>query len=279
MSNYAVFDDDLDLHDTLLTVDELISKYKTLYKTHQIYWNPDTVKTRAWSFILYPDSAPENWLDILNDRHVPFCISPFHDKDVKADGSPKKGHYHVLYISDGPAYFKSCLAFMHMVGGVRLEPVHSLRGSVRYHLHLDDPKKFPYKQEDMICLAGFDPSEFLAISDIQMEDVSRSMTEYVLSHGIGEYRDFASVCLNRNRYWYKILTEHHPRHFQFLINSLRHSGNFSFITFLCFIKPLVSAEFYEQLEDLYSTFMSERIAESVGEPIKLNTSKKEVPDE
>lgn len=278
MSNYSVFNDDLDLHDTLLSVDELICKYENLYKEHKIYWNPKTIKTRAWSFILYPESAPENWLEILNSFHCPFCISPLHDKDIKSDGSPKKAHYHVIYISEGPCFFKTCLVFMQLIGGIRLEPVHSLRGSVRYHIHLDEPNKYHYMQEDIICLAGFDPSDFFEISEVQIEQTSRAMTEYILSHGIDEYRDFSAVCLSKNHFWYKILTERHQRHFQFLITSLRHSAAFSFVSFLSFIKPLVSADFYSDLEDLYSVFMSENIAKDLDSSKKIDSSKKECPD-
>lgn len=279
MSTYSVFNDDLDLHDTLLSVDELIIKYESLYKEHKIYWNPKTIKTRAWSFILYPESAPENWLEILNSFHCPFCISPLHDKDIKADGNPKKAHYHIIYISEGPCFFKTCLVFMQLIGGIRLEPVHSLRGSVRYHIHLDDSSKFQYDKEDIICLAGFDPSDFFEISEVQIEQTSRAMTEYVLSHGICEYSDFSAICLQKNHFWYKILTERHQRHFQFLINSLRHSYFFSFVSFLSFVKPLVSADFYSDLEDLYSVFMSENIAKDVDSANKINTSKKEVPEQ
>lgn len=279
MSNYSVFNDDLDLHDSLLSVEELILKYETLYKNHSIYWNPKTIKTRAWSFILYPESAPENWLEILNSLHCPFCISPLHDKDIKPDGTPKKAHYHVIYISEGPCHFKTCLVFMNLIGGIRLEPVHSLRGAVRYHIHLDDSEKFQYDKDDIINLAGFDPSDFFEVSELQIESASKAMTEYILSHCIDEYSEFSAVCLSKNRFWYKILTERHQRHFQFLITSLRHMGGFSFISFLMFIKPLVSDEFYSDLEDLYSVFCNDRLSQNIDSSSKINSSEKEEPEE
>lgn len=276
MSNYSVTYTDSDLQETLLSIDELILRYEELYKNKQIYWNPKTIKTRAWSFFLYPDSASENWLDILHSFKCPFCISPLHDKDIKPDGTPKKPHYHIIYISEGPCYFKTCLVFMHQLGGVFLEPVHSLRGAVRYHIHMDDPQKYPYNRDDIICTAGFDPSEFFEISEIEITNTSKAMSEYILSHGIDEYNDFVSVCLGRNGFWYKILTERQGRHFENLIHSLRYSGTTSFVSFLCFIKPLVSPEFYMEIEDLYSVFRSSLHEEAEK---KIHNSKKEEPEE
>ncbi len=276
MSNYSVTYTDSDLQETLLSVDELILKYETLYKKSKIYWNPKTVKTRAWSFFVYPDSAPENWLEILEERKVSFCISPLHDKDVNKDGSPKKPHYHVIYICEGPCTFKSALVFMHMVSGCFLEPVHSLRGSVRYLVHKDSPAKHRYSEEDIITFCGFDYSEFFEMSEIQITDTSKAMTDFILSHGVTEYSDFAGVCASVNPYWYKILTEYQNRHFYALISSMKTAHNFSFLNFLYFIKPLVDEEFSHTLEVLYKTFMEEHIH---LKDLKYKAENKEEPEE
>ena len=58
-------------------------------------------RTRSWSFVLYEDSAPDNWRDILDDMHIEWIESPWHDKDVNANGEPKKKHKHILLIFPG----------------------------------------------------------------------------------------------------------------------------------------------------------------------------------
>ena len=58
-------------------------------------------RKRNWVFVLYPDSAPENWREQLRDMLVPGFISPLHDKDVNADGTPKKPHWHVILTFKG----------------------------------------------------------------------------------------------------------------------------------------------------------------------------------
>ena len=54
------------------------------------------VKKKYWAFVLYLESAPSNWKEILQLRGIPVCISPYHDKDVNPDGTPKKPHYHII---------------------------------------------------------------------------------------------------------------------------------------------------------------------------------------
>ena len=64
------------------------------------------VKKRNWAFVLYPESAPDNWKDMLQETGLPCSISPLHDKDVDPDGNPKKAHYHIIVCYNGPTSFK-----------------------------------------------------------------------------------------------------------------------------------------------------------------------------
>ena len=51
--------------------------------------SPD-VRARAWTFIVYPESAPENWRDVLDGFHLQWACSPIHDRDVNATGNRKR---------------------------------------------------------------------------------------------------------------------------------------------------------------------------------------------
>ena len=48
------------------------------------------VKGRDWTFIVYPESAPKAWREILDDTHLRWVESPLHDRDVNPDGEIKK---------------------------------------------------------------------------------------------------------------------------------------------------------------------------------------------
>lgn len=53
-----------------------------------------------WLFEFYPDSAPENWREIINSWLVDCLVSPLHDSDVNEDGTPKKPHWHgILFLT------------------------------------------------------------------------------------------------------------------------------------------------------------------------------------
>ena len=67
--------------------------------------NKKDVRARTWTFILYPESAPENWRDILDGYHIPWVESPLHDRDVNPDGTVKKAHRHIILLCAGK---KSC---------------------------------------------------------------------------------------------------------------------------------------------------------------------------
>ena len=63
-------------------------------------------KKRNWGAVIYPESLPKNWLEILAETGLQIAISPLHDKDLEADGqTPKKAHYHIIFIYSGPTSF------------------------------------------------------------------------------------------------------------------------------------------------------------------------------
>ena len=40
--------------------------------------------------MVYPESAPENWREILDETRMRWIESPLHDRDINPDGTPKK---------------------------------------------------------------------------------------------------------------------------------------------------------------------------------------------
>ncbi|MFG0935061.1 Rep family protein, partial [Staphylococcus sp. 231237_7MaSpsaltlick] len=55
----------------------------------------NTDKARYFTFLLYPESIPENWEMKLELMGIPMAISPLHDKDKSnVEGQEyKKAHY------------------------------------------------------------------------------------------------------------------------------------------------------------------------------------------
>ena len=64
-------------------------------------------KKRNWAFVLYPESAPEDWKEQLQLAGLQCAISPLHDKDLNADGTPKKAHYHIILVYGNPTTYNN----------------------------------------------------------------------------------------------------------------------------------------------------------------------------
>ena len=114
-------------------------------------------RTRNFATVVYPDSAPADWKEKLDQLHVAAFISPLHDKDVNPNGELKKAHYHVLVMFEGPKdYDTQVKPIFDEIGAVGREIVNSARGYARYLCHLDNPEKATYSPSEALCMGGAD---------------------------------------------------------------------------------------------------------------------------
>lgn len=113
-------------------------------------------RTRTYATIIYTESAPTNWKDMLQDEHIPCHISPLHDKDTTEDGTPKKPHYHIMLMFDSVKTRQQAEKIFRKIGGVGIEPVNSPRAYARYLCHLDNPEKAQYPIEEVVSYGGAD---------------------------------------------------------------------------------------------------------------------------
>lgn len=116
---------------------------------------------RNFTTIVYPDSAPEGWQNILAENCIPCFISPLHDKDLNPEpengaDSLKKAHWHVLFAFDSLRSEDQVKSVISLVNGVGMQVVHSLRSCARYLCHLDNPDKAQYSVSDVVCIGGLD---------------------------------------------------------------------------------------------------------------------------
>ncbi len=118
-------------------------------------------KSREWWCVVYPDSAPSNWRELVQETFLEAYISPLHDKDKNPDGTPKKPHYHVVLAWSGPTTFSNAKNIMGEFKGV-IQPkvIGSLRGVCR-----GTPKKPHYH----VVLAWSGPTTFSNAKNIMGE--------------------------------------------------------------------------------------------------------------
>lgn len=121
-------------------------------------------RTNKWAFLIYQESAPKDYLDILEELHVPFVLSPWHDKDVnRSTGEFKKSHKHgALFFETLKSYSQvSELLQDKLNSPSHIEVVMSPKGMFDYFTHAENPDKTPYNIEDMESGAGFELDKFL----------------------------------------------------------------------------------------------------------------------
>lgn len=114
---------------------------------------------RNWAIVVYPESLPENWKEIIKSE--PVAISPLHDKDVTAEGELKKPHYHLVLSYNGNKSFEQIDEIARLLHAPIPERINSLTGSVRYLTHMDDPNKYQYDSSDIQVFGGFDLESIL----------------------------------------------------------------------------------------------------------------------
>lgn len=163
-------------------------------------------RKRNFATVVYPESAPDNWLDILSDLHIPSFVSPLHDMDTNPDGEIKKAHYHVMIMFDSVKTVDQAKDIFQKIGGVGMEDIQSQRGYARYLCHLDNPEKYQYNSEDVKCLCGADYNDVISLVTDKYTAI-REMLEFCKQNGVVSFSDlleYASV----NRYdWFRCLCD------------------------------------------------------------------------
>lgn len=163
-------------------------------------------RKRNFATVVYPDSAPENWREILAGYFVPAFVSPLHDKDVNATGDPKKAHHHVMVMFEGKKSDDQVKTLFDSIGGVGLERVESLRGYARYLCHLDNPEKAQYNPSDVVSMNGSDYSYTIGIVADKYKAV-REMISFCKANQIVSYAELLEYASAEQDTWFRILCD------------------------------------------------------------------------
>jgi len=166
-------------------------------------------RTRNWVFILYPESAPLNWRDVLDGEHIRWIESPLHDRDInETDGEVKKSHYHVLLMFESVKDFSQVKDITDKVNAAVPIKCNGTRGMVRYFAHLDNLEKFQYDKNGIVGHGGADVAEFLKPTLGERYVFIWEMREYVRKNDILEFCDlFDYAAENRFEDWFPLLCD------------------------------------------------------------------------
>lgn len=149
---------------------------------------------RSWAFVIYPESLPENWKEIIVETGLPMALSPLHDKDINPTGEEKKAHYHVICYYENATTFnnvkQNVTAKLNGTIPIKLE---SMRGMYRYHLHLDNPEKYQYDDRDRTFFNGFDIDFASKLTRTEINKLIREIHSFINNNSIVEYIDLLDI--------------------------------------------------------------------------------------
>lgn len=161
-------------------------------------------RTRNFTTIFYPESAPENWRDILSELCVPCIVSPLHDKDKNPDGTLKKSHWHAMFMYSAPKTLEQAKEAAERINGVGIEVVKDTRSMARYFCHLDNPSKAQYCTDDVLVFGGVDYLEIIASASDKYRAIAE-MEEFCDEQGIDSYRDLCRYARKERPDWHRLL--------------------------------------------------------------------------
>lgn len=161
-------------------------------------------RTRNFTTVFYPESAPENWREILSELCVPCVVSPLHDQDKNPDGEPKKPHWHVMLMFSGKKSIKQVQDIISKFGGVGCQPVQDTRSMARYFCHLDNPSKAHYSVDDVQQFGGVDYLDLIASSSDKFKAIAE-MEDWCDDNNIVSYRDLCRYARRERPDWHRLL--------------------------------------------------------------------------
>lgn len=184
-------------------------------------------------FIVYPDSAPANWIDLLREEHVPFVVSPLHDKDVDYEPNedtgelvavPKKPHWHVMIICDGNKPYSYFQGLSDMCSGKIVKKCENLRSMLRYFCHLDNPEKFQYPWHQMMQFCGAKIDDMMEFKGQELDEQCCMIEACIEDNRIRSYKELCKYLRDHGYMdWYHVVTAQRTFHFSTLLRVQFHS--------------------------------------------------------
>ena len=165
-----------------------------------------------WSFIVYEDSVPDNYIERLKSTGMQVALSPWHDKDSWNHDSPpmtnaetgelipqgaryktgdrKKCHRHGIVKTDRKCSWREMNRLLQdILHCPYIQKCRSLKGAYEYFLHLNNPEKYQgYFKDEIIKMNGFviEPTKFE--QGILYDEIITNIIEY-------QFTKWIEVCM------------------------------------------------------------------------------------
>lgn len=161
----------------------------------------EKAKSRYFTFLLYPESVPEDWELKLESLGMPIAISPLHDKDRKEGNEQglKKAHYHVIYVTPNPVTAHSVrMRIKRLLGDQSIAMVQIVATSMEnMYLYLTHESKdaiaknkYVYDKADIKHLNNFDIDRYIVLDEAEKKEIERVILNIIYDNRLENVFDF-----------------------------------------------------------------------------------------
>ncbi|EAC8326536.1 Replication protein RepB [Listeria monocytogenes] len=156
-------------------------------------------RSNKWAFLMYEESVPNNYIEILESLHIPFVLSPWHNKDINIEtGEIKKSHKHgALYFDSLKSYSQvSELISNKLNGPSHVEIVLSPKGMFNYFTHAENSDKTSYNVDEIESGCGFELEKFLL--EQNSENFMNEVIDIIEENDFTEFEDLVRYARSNN---------------------------------------------------------------------------------
>ena len=159
-------------------------------------------RTDRAMFLLYPDSAPEDWRSRLENTGVAIVVSPFHNRDIdRGKTAPKKAHWHVIALYKEPMrkgeIFRTFARALEGPNGPEavntIVEVNFIEGMYNYLTHNTDKAradgKAQYDPKDILTFNGFEELYEQKLLEDGKKPVGQAVSDLILRVGFPSIND------------------------------------------------------------------------------------------
>lgn len=188
---------------------------------------------RSYNWVMYPESLPADWMDVLDRLHVPI-ICAIHDQDVynEADeaknpdnkaGTLKKTHFHGMAMFEGKKSAKQMLEMLEPLGVVYVEPTHNVQSFTRYLLHMDNPEKAQYTKDVLFTFGGAVADFSRTIPQSEVQAIMCKICDFIRDNDVTEFYELWTYARENEPDWFTVLNNGKAWPVYQAIKSRRHS--------------------------------------------------------
>lgn len=163
----------------------------------------EALKGRHFAYVVYPESAPANWIEQLQQTGLSFVVSPLHDKDVDPTGTLKKPHYHVIISWGNTTTYRAARGLCDKIRCPRPQMLKSPNAMYRYMQHLDNPDKYQYTDIPTTYNGWVRP-----LNAADVAQLKREIWGMVYTNDCQEYGELLMVCVEHGSEYFDVASSH-----------------------------------------------------------------------